>query len=49
MAHELNWTTFMGHEFPMKHHIMETYQESPMMEPRKTFNVGGKINVEFDL
>ena len=38
MAHELNWTTFMGHEFPMKHHIMETYQESSMMEPWKTFN-----------
>ena len=31
MAHELNWTTFMGHEFPMKHHIMETYQESSMI------------------
>ena len=38
MAHELNWTTFMGHEFPMKNHIMETYQESSMMEPWKTFN-----------
>ena len=38
MAHELNWTTFRGHEFPMKHHIMETYQESSMMEPWKTFN-----------
>ena len=38
MAHELNWTTLMGHEFPMKHHIMETYQESSMMEPSKTFN-----------
>ena len=37
MAHELNWTTFMGHEFPMKH-IMETYQESSMMKPWKTFN-----------
>ena len=23
MAHELNWMTFMGHEFPMKNHIME--------------------------
>ena len=33
MAHELNWMTFMGHEFPMKHHIMETYLESSMMEP----------------
>ena len=38
MAHELNWTTFMGHEFPMKHHIMETYQESSMKEPWKTIN-----------
>ena len=38
MAHELNWTTFMGHDFPMKHHIMETYEESSMMEPWKTFN-----------
>ena len=38
MAHELNWTTFMGHEFPMKHHIMETYLESSVMEPWKTFN-----------
>lgn len=34
----LNWTTFMGHEFPMKHHIMATFQESSMMEPSKTLN-----------
>ena len=37
MAHELNWTTFMGHEFPMKHHVMETYQ--------KKFNDGAMKNV----
>ena len=32
MAHELNWTTFVGHEFPIKHHLMETYQESSMID-----------------
>ena len=48
MAHELNWTAFMGHKFPMKHHIIETYQESSMMEPRKRL-MGHEINIEFYL